>query len=72
MTNIQYLCKHEPIKLAMALIKQAEGTTAVEDFNGTYVYAESVYTTTDGQKFAVYDDALKHEIEWMNAERRNK
>lgn len=69
MTNIEYLCKHEPTRLAMALIKESSGTTIEEAYDGTYVYAESVYTTTDGQKFAVYDDALKHELEWMAAER---
>lgn len=69
MTNPEYLCKNEPIKIAMAFIKETEGYSIVETPEGAlYKVPENVYVTSDGEQFAVYDTALQHQIEWLNAE----
>ena len=71
MKNHQYIRQLSVKELAKLLVKEVEvneGDFDRDDNWCTYYYTN--YQAPDGELYVIEDDAIKHTMDWLNAERK--
>lgn len=70
MTGIEWLRQLDPKDAAGLLIHAQWFYNKYHLLDPAFPEFDVIYTTTDGKKFVLYEDARRHEIEWLEGEIR--